>query len=112
MQATLLINNGKIQVGPKAKVCDISNYDQIKCLGSFYSIVRPMMMNNPSLEKENNPYEPVFSKVTGARRKSPATSSVSAGYFWKSKLKKKIKKTKSSDSYGLKLRITYFVLAH
>lgn len=35
----------------------------------------------------------VFSKVTGARRKSPATSSVSAGYFWKSKLKKKIKKT-------------------
>ena len=32
MQATLLINNGKIQVGPKARVCDISNYDQIKCL--------------------------------------------------------------------------------
>ena len=29
-----------------------------------------------------------FSKVTGARRKSPATSSVSAGYFCKSKLKK------------------------
>lgn len=57
MQATLLINNGKIQVGPKAKVCDISNYDQIKCLGSFYSIVRPMMMTNPQLEKENNPYE-------------------------------------------------------
>ena len=47
MQATLLINNGKIQVGPKAMVCDISNYDQIKCLGSFYSIVRPMMMTNP-----------------------------------------------------------------
>ena len=47
VQATLLINNGKIQVGPKAKVCDISNYDPIKCLGSFYSIVRPMMMTNP-----------------------------------------------------------------
>ncbi|XP_068737507.1 uncharacterized protein [Montipora capricornis] len=47
VQATLLINNGKIQVGPKAKVCDISNYDQIKCLGSFYSTVRPMMMTNP-----------------------------------------------------------------
>ena len=31
---------------------------------------------------------PGFSKVTGARRKSPATSSVSARYFWKSKLKK------------------------
>ena len=40
-----------------------------------------------------------FSKVTGARRKSPATSSVSAGYFWNSKLKKIIV-IKNCDSYG------------
>ena len=50
------------------------------------------------------------SKVTGAQRKSLATSSVSAGYFWKSKLKNN--SNKKLRFLWVKLKITYFVLAH